>query len=118
MPTNTTYWQQATAPAPATKTNISSYKTEVVTAGSADFAELGNCVTITGSITFGALNSNDVLFDLSSFIDYPITLDYYFIGFNSSGSIFRFIMGSDKKIKSYGANSAGSYVAFMVTFAH
>lgn len=117
-PTNTTYWQKSLAQT-TTKTSLTAdYATSAITSVSGAILETGNITTITASISFTALSANDELFDLSSILNYTVANAIYFSGFNSSGNFFKFRLDTDRKIKSYGANSASNYVAFTITFAH
>lgn len=117
-PTNTTYWQKAVGAESASKTNITSYKTSLVTGGSVYLLRSDNCITISGSINFAALDSSDILFDLSEVLDFTIGDDIKFVAFNSSGTFFKFMLSTGKKITSYGSNPAGQYVAFTFTFTY
>lgn len=94
--------------------DASSYKTDKLTSCTASLLRSGNIVTLTASINFGALSSDDIIMNLPS--DFKPTTPIRFLAFYSGSGTYKFHIDTNGKVKSYGTNTAKNYVVFTITY--
>lgn len=94
--------------------NIANYKSSVIENANGKICKSGNVVSISAQASFGSLSADTTLFSLPS--ELKPRNNVYILAYTSSGSLYRFYLDTGCVIHSYGANNAGNYVAFSISY--